>query len=122
MSLSCSCPDFDGDGWWYETPEEYAPLATKRARKCCSCKSRIEVGDLSMKFIRFCNPCDDSVSYRIHGYEMQLASWFMCEGCADQYLNLTELGFCITLGADNMMDLIREYAAMNRRALDEALK
>ena len=115
MSLSCSCSEWDGDGWWYETPEEYAPLATKRARKCCSCEARIAVGDLSMRFPRFCNTDEDSVSYRINGDTMQLATWYMCEGCADQYLNLTALGFCITLGADNMMDLIREYADMNRR-------
>lgn len=115
MSLSCTCAEFDGDGWYYEAPDDYTKLATKRTRPCCSCGQRIQVGDLCVKFNRFMQPAPMSVSERIYGDEMPLAPRFMCEACGDQYFNLTALGFCITLG-DDMMDLLREYVEMRAAA------
>ena len=116
MSLSCSCDDSDGDGWWYEGPTDYLRLDTKRSRKCCSCKARIAVGELAIKFRRWRTPDEESVAYRIHGDEEGLASWWMCEACADQYFNLTELGFCIIHGSQSMDSLRREYVEMNAAA------
>lgn len=112
MSLSCSCNDYDGDGWYHFGPveDDYYTLDTKRWRKCCSCKALILPGDLCAKFNRACAPRTD-IEERISGDEVSLAPWFMCEGCADQYFNLEALGFCVTLG-DNMMNLLREYVEM----------
>ena len=111
MSLSCEC-DYDGDfDWYYDYPDDYAPLSTKRSRKCCSCKERIAVGDLSMRFTRWKNPAYDSIAEKIYGEngEMPIAAWFMCERCGDLYLSLVELGFCVT-PEDDMRGLVRDYA------------
>ena len=113
MSLSCACPDWEGDGWYYFGPDDYTCLDTKRSRKCCSCGERIAVGELCGKFLRECNPEEDSIAQRIHGDEMSLAPWWMCERCTDLYFSLEELGFCITL-SDDMRQLVREYAEMNK--------
>lgn len=107
MSLSCDCDD--GEGWYYFAPDDYTRLSTKRARHCCSCGARIAVGDLCVEFKREDRPDEGSVSYRIYGEEMPLAPWHMCEACGDQYFNLVELGYCITLvHGENMRDLVRE--------------
>lgn len=114
MSLSCSCNEYDGDGWYHYGADGYTTLDTKRWRKCCSCKALIRPGDLCAKFNR-AQPTDDyldPIKYKIWGGdECPLPPWFMCEGCADQYFNLEALGFCVTLG-DNMMNLLREYVEM----------
>ena len=110
MSLSCYCDDGDFD-WYYNGPDDYTTLNTKRSRKCCSCKARIKVGDLCVKFTRCERPNEESVSWRIHGDERPLAPYFMCEACGDQYFNLEALGFCISVGSDNMQRLREEYVA-----------
>jgi hypothetical protein len=115
MSLSCSC-DSDGDWeWYFYEPSDYKPLGMKRSRKCCSCKSRVAVGDLCIEFPRYKQPGYDTVEERIHGDEMPISSYWMCEGCADQYFNLAALGFCITLPSD-MRELLKEYIEMRRMA------
>ena len=112
MSLSCSC---DGDyDWWYTTSGDYAPLSTKRSRKCCSCRERIPVGALSVAFDCYKFPEND-IEERIYCDEVPLAPKFMCERCGDLYNSFDELGFCIKLG-DDMRELVREYAEMNREA------
>lgn len=111
MSLSCSPHEWCGEeGWYYFPPEDYAPLATKRSRKCCSCHERIPVGVLSTKFLRERCPRND-VEERIYGHagEVPLAPWFMCERCSDLYFSLDELGFAIWL-SDDMRELVKEYA------------
>lgn len=50
--LSCSCDNDDAD-WFYDDTLEVAPLATKRMRRCCSCKDRIAVGDDCKPFPRW---------------------------------------------------------------------
>jgi len=113
MSLSCEC-DYDGDAeWYYNTPDDYAPLSTKRSRKCCSCKERIAVGDLSLRFSRWKHPEYGSIAEKIYGEgsEIPIADWWMCERCGDLYLSLAELKFCVDPG-DDMRELVREYAEL----------
>ena len=113
MSLSCECYDDDyGDGWFFYKPDDYSTLKTKRARRCCSCGDRIAVGDTVVEFERARGPRND-IEDRIYGEgnDIELASWFMCEGCGDQYFNLAELGYCITLPA-NTPALVKEHAMM----------
>lgn len=107
-TLSCSCPD-SGD-WWYIEADDYAPLATKRSRKCCSCEDRIAVGDLTLRLDCYKSP-DTDIEERIHGDEVPLRPRFLCERCADLHLSLTELGFCINAD-DDRLELIRQYAEM----------
>jgi len=114
VSLSCSCPDYDGDdvSYWYERPEDYSILRTKRSRRCKSCGAKIAVGDLTAQFTRWRETSSD-IEIRIlgEGEEIHLASWYFCEACADQYFNLTELGFCID-PEENMHELLAEYVEM----------
>ena len=114
--LTCECGDGDYS-WWYYEPEEVKPLATKRMRRCCSCKDRIEVGDDCMAFPRFRTAEPESVEERIYGDggEVTLATWYMCDRCAGLYESLNSLGFCNLLGQD-MRKVCREYAQMQRDA------
>lgn len=113
MSLSCGC-DFDGDGWYYYAPKDYttAPKLGRRKR-CCSCKQLINLGATALTFDRYRQPSYGSIEEKIfgEGAEIQLASYWMCESCGDQYFNLEALGFCITLPA-NMHKLREEYVEL----------
>lgn len=55
MSLFCDTgyDDADGADWWWHQPADEAPLATKRSRKCCSCNTKISVGDAARKVRRY---------------------------------------------------------------------
>ena len=117
MSLRCDC-DFDDDpAWWYEPCADVKPLATKRARRCCSCKDRIAVGDDCKAFPRWRNPNPGSIAEQIYGEdgEEPLATWYLCDRCAGLYESLDSLGFCGMLG-DNLVETCREYGQMQRDA------
>lgn len=111
MALSCVCPDYDEyevGGWYYYPPAEYStmPLAPRRKR-CCSCHSLIEPGAVVQKYDRNRHPCNE-IEERLRGDEIPLAPWYHCEKCADLYLSLKDLGFCVEL-ADSMPDLLEQY-------------
>lgn len=117
--LSCSCDTDDAD-WWYDDHKDVGPLATKRMRRCCSCKGRIAVGDDRKPFPRWRTVSDYSdpeVLVRIYGDggELPLPTWYMCDRCAGLYESLDSLGFCGMLG-DNLVGACREYAQMQRDA------
>lgn len=112
MTLSCSC-DHDDPAWWYDGGREVAPLATKRMRRCCSCKERIAVGDDAKEFVRWRTPEWGSIAERIHGDEEPLPTWYLCDRCAGLYESLDDLGFCDLLGQD-LRATAREYAEMQR--------
>lgn len=106
MGLTCYCGgEYE---WFYEGPNDYETLQTKRSRKCCSCGGKIEIGDVVTSFCCYREPRSDYEENRF-GDQVPLADKFMCEPCSDLYFSLTELGFCITLG-DEMRELAREYA------------
>lgn len=112
MGLTCSCPS-EGDGIWYYPPEDYSVLERNKGsqknvgRRCFSCRTKIAVGDLCAIFPRGRAP-QHWIEESCHGEEVPLAPAHLCEACADQYFNLTELGYCIRLG-DSMPDLLAEY-------------
>ena len=108
MSLSCSCEC--GVDWSYFGPEDFSKLATKRSRKCCSCRAIIRPGASVGLFQRVREPSND-IEERIHGDEVYMSDWYMCEECVGLYFSLTDLGFCINLGEEKMRDLAKEYAA-----------
>lgn len=88
--------------------------------KCCSCKTRIAVGDDCKPFPRWRNVSDYSdpeVVVRIYGEggEMPLPTWYLCDRCAGLYESLDSLGFCGMLG-DNLVQTCREYGQMQRDA------
>ena len=117
--LSCSCDNDDAD-WFYDDTLEVAPLATKRMRRCCSCKDRIAVGDDCKPFPRWRTVSyysDPEVLVRIYGDggEFALPTWYLCDRCAGLYESLDSLGFCGMLG-DNLVQTCREYGQMQRAA------
>ena len=95
--------------------ESYAPLATKRARKCCSCKVRIEVGELCAEVPRIKIPETD-IEVRIYGEEEKpLAPAWMCERCADLCFSFIELGYCAEPWEDQR-ELLADYVDMHTPA------
>ena len=115
--LACDCDYGDDAEWWYDDTAEVVPLATKRMRRCCSCKERIAVGEDCKPFRRWRTPNYDSIEERIYGEggEVPLPTWYLCDRCAGLYESLDGLGFCNLLGQD-MREVCREYAQMQREA------
>ena len=118
MGLSCSCPesDFDPGDWFYLKVSDYAPLKTKRGRRCCSCKEIIPVGALCSEIPRMKVP-ETEIEEKIYGeFEgdngVPLAPKYLCERCADLLFSLTELGYCEQPWEDQR-ELVREYAEMH---------
>lgn len=105
--LSCSCDDWDGDGWAWEHPIDFEPLETSKRKRGCSCKKLIGIGADCLEFERFRYPKND-IEDRIYGEqaEIYLASWYMCDKCGEIYLNLDALGYCISIEIP-----MREYLA-----------
>jgi len=114
MTLACEC-DYDDPAWWHEGAAEVAPLATKRMRRCCSCKARIAVGEDCAAVRRWRTPEPDSVAERIYVDEEPLATWYLCDRCAGLYESLDGLGFCDLIG-QNLVNVCREYGQMQREA------
>lgn len=118
MGLSCSCQGWEGDGWAYTPPDDLCSLETKRARRCKSCGCLIKPGEECIKFLRFRAP-STAVEYKIYGDggQVDIAPWFQCAKCGEQYLNLSALGYCIG-PEENTLSLLAEYRAMQeeRRA------
>jgi hypothetical protein len=107
--LYCSCPEYEGDGWYYvwSQKEDFDILQTKRARRCCSCKELIKVGAECLTFDRYRAPLSD-VEERICGEEVELAPYYMCIKCSEIFLNLEELRFCLDITYD-MKKYLEEY-------------
>ena len=131
MGLSCSCSDeWDGDGWYWELKQEtvghdpleteyFFHLAADKSRRCCSCQSKIRPGDLALVFKRY--QSSNAFQYERLGWEtVEIAPWYMCERCGEQYLNLEDLGYCIDI-AENMFDLLAEYREMHGQLTTDSL-
>ena len=112
MSLSCSCNEWDGDGWYYFPPKDFETLNTKRARRCRSCNAVIMPGQDCVSFLRF-RAAKDEVEEKIYGDtdEIPMATWYQCAKCGEYALNLSALGFCVPPD-ENMFSLLREYQEM----------
>lgn len=116
MGLTCSCSDDygPGDKLWME-PKGYAPLTTKRSKKCCSCKARIEIGALCAEVPRVKIPETD-IEIRIYGEEEKpIASAWMCERCADLCFSFIDLGYCAKPWEDQR-ELLADYVDMHAPA------
>jgi hypothetical protein len=115
MPLSCSC-DFDyyeDCAWFYETPDDYQPLARRRAVRCASCRALIRPGDTAIQFTRWRSVVSD-IEARIYGDDgdVPLGPMFHCEVCADLFFSLRELGFECIAPDENMRELVQEYAVL----------
>lgn len=115
MSLSCECGD-DYDRY-YAPAADFAPLQLSRAKRCCSCRSLIRVGEDALAFRCWRRPGYDTIEEKIYGEdgEVPMAPRFMCERCGGLFMALEDLNFCISLD-DNMVSLAKEYGQMQREA------
>ncbi len=113
MPLTCECDYGDDDeyAWYYTPPTDYATLGTRRRCRCSSCNELIDVGAVVAEFSRYRYAKDD-VEEKIHDYnEIYLATYYLCERCADLWFSFRELGFeCVSPG-ENMLELAKDYAA-----------
>lgn len=109
MSLSCSCPEWEGEEgtWAYFVPNDFSIFTGKRRKRCGSCNNLIEIGSKCLKFNRIRNPITE-IEEKICGEEISMPPLFMCEQCGEQYLNLDALGYCIS-PIDCVPDLLNEY-------------
>ena len=110
MSLSCTCyvdEDSEPGSWYYYPPDDFIKFSEKRRKRCCSCKELINLGSDCLEFARCRSPYTE-IEEKISGDEIVISSWFMCDKCSEQYLNLTDIGYCVDL-EDNMLELLKEY-------------
>jgi hypothetical protein len=114
MSIYCGTDFDDGADWWWYPPEEESPLATKRGRRCCSCKEWIKIGDISSRVLRYRPPTEFEEDRGIAYDEVAMSDWYLCEKCGDLAASLTELGFCFTLGGDSLKTQIKEYMELGK--------
>ena len=123
MTLSCGC-DYDGDAAWYFEEVGFSTLKTKRGRRCRSCKTLLKLGAECLRLARWRGPRTD-VEDRIHGDEVPLAAWYLCERCGDIYASLTELGFCADLTESmdaQLAEYHRDYAKLPAPGFELKLK
>lgn len=109
MSLSCICYE-DYDAAWYWSPsDDFKLYPGKRATRCCSCKAKINKGDLVLELYRTREPRSE-IEVRIYGEgdTVELASWFHCESCGEIFLNLSDLKYCMSI-EDDMRENLKEY-------------
>ena len=107
MSISCSCGGGSDYPWYYMPPNDYSKLDTPKRKRCKSCGELIDKGATCGKFVRFREPNDD-IEERIHGDEVYLAPWFMCEDCTDFFFSLEELGYCIVMDGMPLKEMWRD--------------
>ena len=112
--LTCSCPEYDGDGWYYIPADWFKPLNTARRKRCCSCQTLIDIGSESLEMTRG-RASYGQVEEKIYGEEIELASWYMCEVCGEQFLNLEALGYCLDI-TSNMLNCLAEYRELSHRS------
>ena len=112
MPLTCYC-DWEGDidTIWFEPPDDYSKLNTKRRKRCSSCGDLIDVGAIVIEWRRWRHPQDDvQLNIYAEDAELDLAPAYNCERCADLYWSLQDLGFECVLGDEDMVELVKEYA------------
>jgi hypothetical protein len=120
MPLSCSCEEPDEAEFYWTESSDYSAMPVLNRRKRCTaagCGKLINAGETVLMFERSRYPVSD-IEERIYGdgYDaVPLAERYLCETCADLYLSLRELRFCVSPD-ENIRELVREYAAMQEEA------
>ncbi len=110
--LSCSCGEWEGEGWYYINPSDFTKLSTTRRKRCCSCQELININADCLEFDRYRAPKDE-IEIKIFGEdeEIEIATWYMCEGCGEIFLNLEDLGYCLSIETP-MQEYLAEYQEM----------
>lgn len=110
MGLSCECSDYDDDGEavYIEPNTDFTKLATIRRRRCCSCKKLIDIGADTIQIDRY-RSANDDIEERIYRGPVPLAYWYLCGECGEIYLNLSDIGYCMSIGEQSMQEFLAEY-------------
>ncbi len=106
MGISCGC-EFGDPDWYYDHGDQ-KPVDRKRSTRCVSCKKVIKPGEIAAHFVRWRSPSTD-IEEKIHGDEVPLATWYMCQKCYAIYKALDALHVCVELGMDRMEDCLEEF-------------
>ena len=101
--LSCSCWDGDFD-WYYEIPEDFISFDEFRRKRCISCNKLINFGADCVQFYCY-RDAHTEIEEEIHGDTVELAYKYMCFDCGSIFLNLSELGYCLSIGHNVREDL-----------------
>jgi len=110
MSLSCGCSgDYD---WFYDQPDDFSTLETSKRKRCISCNELIDIKAPCVQFHCW-RPARTEIEERFKGYEVYMAPKYMCEKCGEIFLNLSEYGYCVTLGGNMKDDLETHWALTN---------
>ena len=121
MSLFCdSDRGTDSADWWWDQPQDEAPLATKRSRKCCSCGEKVSVGSMARKITRYRPQTEFEETRGVADDEVPMSDWYLCETCGDLADSLSELGFCYHLGDESLKQQIADYRKAEREGKERA--
>ena len=113
MGLSCTCNEWEGEpgSWAYDVPNDFTLFPgvgkSKRRARCSSCGKLLGIGCECLEFTRIRAPYTD-MEQRIAGDEIPISSLWQCAECGEQYLNLTDVGYCITPD-DDVRECFAEY-------------
>lgn len=110
MGLTCTCNDWDGDPgtWCFYVPEDFTQFNLPRRKRCSSCNCLIDKGADCLEFERERVPYTEIEANITGEDQIQIASLFLCEKCGEYYLNLSDLGYCIS-PLDDVRELLKEY-------------
>jgi len=102
--LSCNCGYGDFE-WWYERPpEDFTKFTRGRRKRCISCGKLINIGTDCLRFDCY-RSAYSHIEENIYGDVVPIADKFMCEKCGEIFLNLSALGYCLTIGHHIREDL-----------------
>lgn len=112
VELDCECGDPYDCEWYFLSPdkgEEFEPFQESEPCKCGSCKRYIQIGEDCIKFPCYnANECAvDENGEELDEDRLEFIS-YLCSDCGEQWLNLTDIGYCIPIN-ENVMDYLREY-------------
>lgn len=112
MSISCACDvdyEMHEDSWAYRHKKEFQKLKTKRRQRCRSCRELIDVGD-DCGILNRSRLARSDIEERIHGDEVEIASWYLCETCYGLMLSVEAAGGCVLItDGENLKDAIIEW-------------
>jgi len=109
MPLTCYC-DYDEYSWYYEYPDDYTEMPTRKKRaRCSSCNTFLNPGEVVTQF-NCSRPPKSDIEYDIYdGHNVPLADKWLCETCSDLWFSLHELGFECVAPDENIKNLVKEY-------------
>ena len=134
MTLSCSCGyeiDPEPGVWLYywDGVSDFKKLKTWRSKRCRSCNKLINNHDICVEYPRYRYPYNE-VEARINGdlfFEMdyephiKIASHYHCEGCAEIWLNLGDIGYECLMPYEDMEKSMEEYHEIVRANREERI-